>query len=1593
MVGTPAFVMGAAAKEEINEGQTNWPGAGQSGEGEIKAPDSGTPNSSAESEESGGELQGAEPSDGPERTQDEPGKGSEEKADAEKNGDLARLRISPEPVTVVVGTSIKLSVQGYAKDDSEVNVPQDQVIWKLETDGGTSVATLSGAVLTAGDKPGSGVITAEYSGLTAEVPLNVVAPEQMASAGSEWVRVFEDFENIEDVRVTSVQANSAVLDQAERPEPVKYGLKSGRLKYDFTNNSGTSAAYIRFKNPDGKDGRDIPGKPKKIGFWVYGEDKQHWIRGQVQDSLGKQTTLDFTKSSDVLNGWRYVTADVPNGAEPIKLNYIYLVETGTKSAGTLYVDQVSIIYENNDIFGVEWSGVKPLGIGQTVQAGVLVTRNGVSEPQAAESGSVTYASSDESVATVDATGKITALAAGETELTATYRNQYSAVYRLVVSQNPVMPERLLIEGPLSLVLTETANLKAFAVYGRGEPVDVSAEAVFETEPGSSIAEITGRQIRALQVGETTVTAKFEGQDASYKVQVKASELKSIEIQGVFSVVIGEEAPSVKVYGDYKAQGKKEITTGITFGSTNANAAIIDQVTGQITAKSPGTTMITAEVEGKKAQQLLVVTNPAAHPKREMRGAWISTVENIDWPTKGEFDPEKQRQDFVKLLDELKETGINAVFVQVRPTSDSFFPSEYFPWSHWLTGEQGKAPSDGYDPLKFMIEEAHKRNLEFHAWINPYRISMHDKPELLAESHPARVHPDWVVKNNGKLYFNPAIVDAQNYIINGVKEIVQKYDVDGIHMDDYFYPYPGDEPFNDSKEYNEYKNGGGTKSLADWRRDNVNSIVEGLNTGVKSIKPYVKFGISPFGIWRNKGSDPTGSDTNGLQNYDDLYADARTWMKNGWVDYLAPQIYWHFGNPAAAYEKLIDWWTKEINGEHDHSGKHNIQLYIGQAAYRVGESNWTNPDQLPAQLRYNNDQGNNIAGNIMFSTSDLLRNPLGVRDAVASMYSRPALVPVMPWLPDDTPDAPVLTGLKGTGGSIELAWKDNGDKAPAYYAVYRVNGKGIINPNDASQLIDTVRRVEGETQIYTDQSAAAGQDYTYAVSAVSRLHHESGLSNPLSSQAEEAAFASIKLGDLRTMTVSQTQQVKVYGILATGEKREISDGVTFTSSEPKTASISPAGLITALAEGKTVIKAEFKGLQASYTLKVEAAPTTNPGSGGSSSGSGGSSGTSPSSPATPPPAKDSGIWIVSDRDLDKVKGGKLDIQIGSGMTQVQLPGSTAARLGKEGTLNLHAEGISLSIPSSVLEEAIRLAAGADPNGLKIMVDIEPLAADKAAERLKQLRQNEKNAVLTAGRIFRLGISVQTKDGKSSSLPQFGNKVKLTLDIPEGAKPERTGIYRITASAMEYVGGKREEKRLTVLVNRPGQYSAIAYDQTFKDVAVSHWAAEVIKDMAARHVLGGFPDGSFAPDKQVTRAEFASMLARILDLPAGQGVTFTDIGENAWYGKEIAAAVQAGIVQGSGDGKFHPDQSVTREEMAVMLVNAYAAAGGRMLDHPSDNAFKDQGQISKWAQEAINKAVGAGLLQGSGGNFNPAQGTTRAESARALANLLAKIEKLP
>ncbi|WP_372632006.1 family 10 glycosylhydrolase [Cohnella sp.] len=1020
-----------------------------------------------------------------------------------------------------------------------------------------------------------------FDELTPPMPL----AEPFAAPGAGWKLVFEDFEDISDLRATGAQANANVLTQASRPEPVKYGSKSAKLEYDFLGMSGTSAAYIRFRNTLGADGRDIPGAPTKIGFWIYGEDKAHWIRGQVQGDGQAGVTIDFNAAASVINGWKYVTADIPpTVASPMKLNFIYVVETGAKSSGKIYVDDLSILYENTDLFALEWANVAPMTVGETRAGRVLATRKNDAEPKPVIGG-LTYSSSDENVAAVDGNGIITAHHAGETELTALYNDRYPAVHRLVVTDSELIPDEVQIEGPASMVLTETGLLKAYAVFNGAEPVDVSEQTVFTAEPGNPVAHVSGRTIQAAAVGHIEITATYRGVSRSYTLEAKAGELKTIEIRGVFSAIVGGEPVTAKVFGDYKVEGYKEIPSGATFSSDNPAIASIDPVTGVIVGAAPGTTSIKATYEGQLARQMIVVTNPVSYPKRELRGAWISTVENIDWPNATDFDPEKQRADYVRLLDELKATGINAVFTQIRPTSDSFYPSEYFPWSHWLTGEQGKPPSDGYDPLGFIIEEAHKRNIEFHAWINPYRISMHADPSRLASNHPARFHPDWVVSNGGKLYFNPGIPEAKDYIIAGVKEIVEKYDVDGIHMDDYFYPYPGTEEFNDAREYNAYRNGGGTMNLADWRRNNVNDIVRDLHTGIKGLKPYVKFGISPFGIWRNKGTDPTGSDTTGQQNYDGLYADTRTWIKQGWIDYIAPQIYWHFGYSAAAYEKLIDWWTKEINGQNDNSGKHAVHLYIGQAPYRVGvDANWTNPDQLPAQLRFNRDRGADVSGSIMFSSSHLLANPLGVRDTVASMYSRPALIPVMPWLTGvPLPEAPEIAGMKLLEGGRQIGWRDRGEDEPAYYAIYRIQGAGTPDPGNPAHLLATVRRTEGDLQLYTDSTAADGEIYTYALAAVNRLHQESVLSSPISEPSNP--IVTIEIEALKEMKSGQTQQARVFGLTSMGDRVEIVKGTAFASSSKSVAGVNASGWIRAHSKGKTVIAAEYGGLRASRELIV------------------------------------------------------------------------------------------------------------------------------------------------------------------------------------------------------------------------------------------------------------------------------------------------------------------------------------------------------------------------------------------------------------------------
>ncbi|MED1783135.1 family 10 glycosylhydrolase [Brevibacillus fortis] len=363
---------------------------------------------------------------------------------------------------------------------------------------------------------------------------------------------------------------------------------------------------------------------------------------------------------------------------------------------------------------------------------------------------------------------------------------------------------------------------------------------------------------------------------------------------------------------------------------------------------------------------------------ELRGVWISTVYNLDWPSSGSYgNPAKQQQEYIQLLDELQAMGMNAVFVQVRPSGDAMYPSTLVPWSRFLAGTPGKDP--GYDPLAFMVEETHRRGMQFHAWFNPFRATTDAKTDQLPANHVIKQHPDWIVNANKKLYINPGIPAARQQIINEVMEVVQRYDIDGVHLDDYF--YPSNVAFADDAAFKAY-NSKKIVSKADWRRDNINQFVQQLNQSIKSVKPHVQFGISPFGVWRNSNVDPTGSDTKaGVTAYDHMYADVRTWIQQGWIDYVTPQIYWSFSFAPAQYDKLVTWWANEVQAT-------NVKLYIGHSPYKLGtaEAGWQSAQEIINQLNYN-AMVPQVQGSIFFSAKDLRKNPLGLLPALSSYYNR------------------------------------------------------------------------------------------------------------------------------------------------------------------------------------------------------------------------------------------------------------------------------------------------------------------------------------------------------------------------------------------------------------------------------------------------------------------------------------------------------------------------------------------------------------------------------------------------------------------------------
>ena len=474
---------------------------------------------------------------------------------------------------------------------------------------------------------------------------------------------------------------------------------------------------------------------------------------------------------------------------------------------------------------------------------------------------------------------------------------------------------------------------------------------------------------------------------------------------------------------------------------------------------------------------LLLTVAAEAQKREMRGAWIQCVN-------GQFQglgKEKMQQTLTYQLDELQKDGVNTIIFQVRPECDALYESKLEPWSRFLTGKQGQAPSPYWDPLQWMIEQCHKRGMELHAWINPYRAKTKTTKQL-SSNHIAVRKPMNCFSYDDLFILNPGIAENRDFICEVAKDIVSRYDVDGIHMDDYFYPYPvKGETIPDQEQFRQFNNG--IKDINDWRRYNVNLFIEQFYKTVHETKPWVKVGISPFGIYRNKKSSPIGSETNGTQNYDDLYADILLWVNNGWLDYNVPQIYWEIGNKAADYETLIKWWSQHASGR---------PLIIGEDVERTvkySDPQNANSHQLPAKMRLHR-QLPAVKGTVLWYAKAAVDNVGNYGTALRNNYWRyPALQPSMPFISDKAPKKVSKVKPIWTSDGYVLFWTapkgKNWQDEAVKYVVYRFAANEKVDINDPSKIVAVTAATYCKLP-YNDGK----QKYTYVVSALNRLQNES-----------------------------------------------------------------------------------------------------------------------------------------------------------------------------------------------------------------------------------------------------------------------------------------------------------------------------------------------------------------------------------------------------------------------------------------------------------------------------------------------------------------------
>ncbi|HEY0652270.1 MAG TPA: family 10 glycosylhydrolase [Chryseosolibacter sp.] len=496
---------------------------------------------------------------------------------------------------------------------------------------------------------------------------------------------------------------------------------------------------------------------------------------------------------------------------------------------------------------------------------------------------------------------------------------------------------------------------------------------------------------------------------------------------------------------------------------------------------------------------------AQAPKREVRGAWIATYANIDWPKIRTEPVPLQRAALVAILDHHKATGVNTIYFQIRSQCDAMYQSNIEPWSADMTGTQGKAPTElsmtepsgtkVWDPLKFIIDECHKRGMELHAWINPYRaINNFNVINTFAPNHVARQHPEWLLSQGTLRILDPGIPAAQAHIRRVIGDVVSRYDLDGIHFDDYFYPPQapaGVTPYNDDATF--AADPRGFTDRGDWRRDNVSRFIKSVADTLMVLKPWVKFGVSPSGIYRNSTNPAIGSNTSGLQHYVTLFADTRKWLQEGWIDYLAPQVYWYIGQPGANYSVVVPWWNNNAYGRH---------IYVGLAGYKVNDplqgANWANPSMIPNEVRLNrNPLYANIYGQAVYNTTSLLNNKLGFRDSLrTNFYKYPALLPRMPWRDDMAPDAATaLSGVQHNWDSVSLAWNPPTDVLNEFdkvkqFVIYRSENP-VINYSDPANIVAIL---QAPASAYIDRNLPKDTTYYYAITALDRFHNESSPSN-------------------------------------------------------------------------------------------------------------------------------------------------------------------------------------------------------------------------------------------------------------------------------------------------------------------------------------------------------------------------------------------------------------------------------------------------------------------------------------------------------------------